>query len=433
MNNLILIISLLFSFTFLYLLHKKKVGPSNIFVLSFLVPSILVVIYKDYFSTDISINTILVLNILIAMFSIGEFSQSTKRKKLCKKVITMLEFHIGKKLFYIFILVIIVNLYIQYRYLMQIGSLMGASNLISAYAVSRLALVEYQNTGNIEVQMPYYGILISLIASCIEICCLHIYVYNKAFKGINDTRLIVIIALYFLSLLFSTGRAAFIPVFIHAIYVTLIFYGLKMSIRTVIKKYYKKIIVVVLLFFAVFLMLGAIRQNVDGEKNMEIDSSFTLKTYIAAPVLGLDMYINGGMQRGEYIGEHTFKDFYDYARMFGVPYKRTQFHKEDFYVGKGSSNVYTGIYYWLSDFSFLGACFYSLFLGMIVGYFYYRRSNCASIARIYLGSYLYYSLLLMFYNDQFNAIFSVLMIFKIMVIVYIQKKCLVVRTCINER
>lgn len=423
MTNWILVASLLYLFIFLYLLHNKSVGPSGFLVLSFLIPSVLVLFYDDYFTTYVSIDTILIVNVLIVMFSLGELTQSRKKQLICNKERSLPNLYIHKNVFYLFLLIVLVNFLVQYRYLMQIGTLMGASNLISAYAASRLVLVEYQNTGVIDVQMPFYGVLISIIASCVEIVCLHIYIYNRVFKRVNHNRILLIIMIYCVSLFFSTGRAAFIPVFIHAIYITLLFLTARMPIRQVLKKYYRKIIVVVMVVSSSFLLLGALRQNIDGDGDIEVDPSFTLKTYIAAPILGLDIYINNKMKPSEYIGEHTFKDYYDYARIFGAKYKRSQFHKEDFYVGKGSSNVYTGFYYWLSDFSFWGACLYSLFLGMLIGYFYYKGTNYGNIVRVYFISYLYYSLILMFYDDQFNVIFSVIMMFKIILISYMQRKC----------
>lgn len=83
---------------------------------------------------------------------------------------------------------------------MQLGALKGASSLLEAYAASRLVLVEYQNTGVIEVARPYYGIVLSLLASIVEIICLHIYILNRVVKNYNDKRLLLIIILFFLSL-----------------------------------------------------------------------------------------------------------------------------------------------------------------------------------------------------------------------------------------
>ena len=176
-----------------------------------------------------------------------------------------------------------------------------------------------------------------------------------------------------------------------------------------------------------FLTLGSFRSSIEGDEIAEIDVEWTVATYFAAPIIGLDVYISKGIKQSTYIGEHAFRDYYDYARIFGANYKRSQFHKDDFYVGKGSSNVYTGMYYWLSDFSIFGACIYAIFIGWIVGFFYRRKVNYGSIIECYFRSYIYFCLCMMFFDDQFNNIFSLFLLFKFFFIVYVQKHY------INER
>lgn len=422
MNNWILVFTLLVSFVVLYLIHNKMIGPSNVLVLSFLIPSILIIAYDDYFSYEISLETILIINFLIGMFSLGEWFLSERRCNLKKTPICQSPIILGKKLYYTFLLITICNTYVQYNYLMQLGALKGASSLLEAYAASRLVLVEYQNTGVIEVARPYYGIVLSLLASIVEIICLHVYILNRVVKNYNDKRLLLIIILFFLSLFFATGRYAFIPIIVHLVYLLIVFLKTKMNVALIFKKYRKTILATLFAGATVFVGLGILRSGTDDNNAADLDAKFTVTTYIAAPIIGLDIFVKDGIERSAYVGVHTFRDFYDYSRFFGVSYKRIQFHKEDFSAGKGSSNVYTGFYYWLSDFGLIGAFIYALILGLICGSYYYRKPNLLSISEIYIRSFLYYSLVMMFYDDQFNNLFSVFMIFTIIVLKYTQKR-----------
>lgn len=421
MNNLILIFTLIIAFVLLYKIHNKKFGPSNILVLSFGIPSVLIVIFSDYFSYEVSIETIVVINLLVGMFAIGEMTQSKRIVKGHASKMCYPNFVIGKRLYYVFLGIVLFNTYVQYKYLMQLGALKGASGLIEAYAASRLILVEYQNSGVIEVARSYSSILLSLVATIVEIVCVHVYVLNRVVKKYNDKRLLIVVIVYFISLFFSSGRYAFVPVIIHLAYLVIVFLEMKMQIGLILKRYRKKILAIALIGGAVFVALGMLRSGTDGNAE-ELDAKFTVTTYVAAPIIGLDIYIKNGMKRAPYIGSHAFRDYYDYARLFGASYKRIQFHKEDFHAGKGSSNVYSGFYYWLSDFGLLGASFYALFLGLIVGHYYFRKPNLYSISEIYLRSFLYYALVMMFYDDQFNNLFSLFMLVTIVALNYIQRR-----------
>ena len=420
MNNFILVLALVLLYGISYALHGKRIGPSNVLVLAFLLPALLVLYFDSYFSHQVSFITIAIISSLLCSFILGEVFSAiflNMRRSGKEKIVN---FRIGKGWYYFFLLISLSNVFVQYDYLMQVGKLFGATNIVAAYASTRLMLIEYQNTGQIEVHMPYYALLLSMLALCIEVVCFHIYVYKRVVDNVNMKRLLPVIFLYFLSLLFSTGRAAYFPVLVHAIYSLFVIFRYRYKPSNLVKKYFAKIVLGCILGGSLFLVLGALRQNTDGDDHVEINTSETIATYVAAPILGLDIYICNGMKRSNYIGEHTFRTYYDLARIFGVPYKRTQFHKADFHVGKGSSNVYTGFYYWISDFGFLGACLYSMILGVLLGYFYNRKPILHNVLEIYFRSFLYFAVLMMFFDDQFNSIFDVFLVLKLLIIYYLQ-------------
>lgn len=419
--NVILLISLCFLFVLAYILHGRRIGPSNIFVLSFLIPTIVVILYEDYFNYEISSDTILIVFVILLLFVIFESIPNAIKKK---QIVIQRRpvYNIPKSYFFIGLIVIIINLWLQYRYLMEVGAYYGANNFVSAYAATRLMLVDYQNTGISVVRMPSYSIIFSVLSASIEIVGAHIFIYKRLFEKKTDLRLLIIIVLYIITLIISTSRASFFPVIIHLIYVFLICAKQLYSRTVLIKKYLFKSLILIILGCVFFLYIGALRVSSDADDIAEVDASWTVASYVGAPIIGLDLYVKKGLKRTEYFGEHSFRTYYDIARLLGIPYKRPQFHKEDFYVGKGGSNVYTGLYYWISDFSMWGAFLYAAFWGWLIGLFYQKEPSVEKITGIYVRSFFYYVLAMMFFDDQFNSIISIMMLLRLLIIYILQKK-----------
>ena len=307
---------------------------------------------------------------------------------------------------------------------MAVGAEYGATNFISAFAVTRYMLIDYANTGMTEVRMPYSSIIISMLANCVEILCMHLFLYKKILFKDTDKLLLSIIVVYFISLAFSTGRMAFFPAIIHGVY-TANFFSSPGTMKNYLRKHFVKLSIIMLLFSIAFLGMGSLRENTSGDTDVNLSPTYTIATYIGAPLLALDMKLNKEGYGSGYFGEHTLREIYDYARLLGVPIPRSQFHEDTIYIGNGDTNVYTGFYYWIKDFSVLGAFIYAALLGYIFGICYYKKYRKENIARCYLSSYLYFAMLMMFFDDQFNSIWSVNLLFCLLILRYFQKRVFV--------
>lgn len=424
MNNWILFCWFLILFTLFYLTYHRRIGPSSIFILSLMVPLFVVLINDSYFMYEIGIESIIIITIVLVLFHsfslIPLYYKKYKKEKRIKDVVYKVV--IPKKWILIAYLIVSTNLIIKYKYIMAVGAEYGASNLISAYAATRLMLIDYANTGVADVRLPYYAIIIGLLSGCTEILCIHMALYKKIILREFDKRLWGIVIISVAALFLETGRAAFFPVIVHTVYLIIVFLDISRSIGTFVSKHLLKIASIISVGIFLFLVMGSLRQDKEGSGEIELSASNTLATYVGAPIIGLDIYIKRGIEQNDYWGEHTFREYYDWARIFGVPYKRSQFHKDDFYAGKGSSNVYTGLYYWLGDFNIWGTFIYAIFLGFIFGNIYSRKPDYGNIWECYLKSFFYFCLIMMFFDDQFNNIWSVNMVLRLSVIYYFQKK-----------
>lgn len=403
-----------------------RIGPSNILVLTFTFPLIVVLFYSSYFSYAMGYDTILILSLILITFHVFECISMKINDKLslysCKEECNQYQVIVGKEWVILAFIIVLANFVVRYRYIMAVGAQYGATNLISSLAAARLMIIEYHNSGEADVALPYYAILLSFVAGWVNILCMHIFLYKKIILKQMDIKLGIIILIFLSSQIFSTGRASFFPIAVHTVYLLIIFLNIGDYFVQFVRKHLIKVVTTFLCASLMFLVMGSMREDKEGEGDVELPFTFVVTTYAGAPILGLDVYVRNGMKRAYYFGEHTFREFYDYARIFGVSYKRSQFHKDDFFVGKGSSNVYTGLYYWISDFSLIGAFVYSAFLGLIFGYFFSSRANLTNVAGCYIRSFFYYALILMFYDDQFNNLWGIYMLSTFCVVYFFQKK-----------
>lgn len=430
MNNWLLFFILIALFVLFYYSHNRKIGPSNILVLTFMFPLVIVLFLDSYFSYEIGLETIIILSSVLLTFHFCELLPVLFKSKIRKN-----NYYQDEGQYVVFVkptwlilayIIVFINLVFKYQYIMAVGAQYGASNLISSLAAARIMLIDYQNTGDAVVRLPFYSIIITMISGWINILCMHLFLYKKVVQKEMDWKLFGIVAIFILSLIFTTGRAAFFPVAIHVIYLLILFSNISDRIIYNLRKKAVKVFSVVTVAFLLFVVMGSLRSSgEDEDEEVRMPISFVVATYAGAPIIGLDVYVKKGMQQAYYFGEHTFREFYDYARILGVPYKRSQFHKDDFYAGKGSSNVYTGLYYWISDFTLWGSLAYAALLGLIFGTFYSSKPRFENVAECYLRSYFYYALLLMFYDDQFNTIWSINLFVTLLVVNYFKNKFIV--------
>ena len=424
MNNWLLFFSLLFLFIISYRIHGRKFGPSNLLEAVLIVPALLLIIRQDIIQYEMSMATIFIVFSLIVFFQIGEafiLSQAGKTGFIKTEPLFL---DINKKYAIAALLIELFFIYVRYKLLMSTGSSYGADNILTAYAANRLN--DVQNAD--EATLPSYYILLSHIAGSIEVVSLHVLLLQKiVFKRPVNWILAAAVLVYFVSLLFDAGRMAAMPSIIHFLYLVLFFSNI--PLKAFIKRYFFKAMIFIFSASIVFFLLGALRSkdNIDDIQNISFDPTAQVALYVGSPLVGLDVYVNNGMQTYNYIGEHSLKSIYNILRKVGINTEIPQLHEEKFYTTNLESNVYTGLSYWIKDYSIYGAYTYAMFLGAIFGYVYIyqkRKMKTGDIISCFYVSTMYFALFSVFFNDQFYTLITLDTAFSL-ICIYVAKKTMV--------
>ena len=429
-NNVLLLIILLILFSVFYIAHNRKFGPSNLFALVFIIPLSVVILEDSLISYTISMQTIGIIVVSLLVFFLGEIMVYRSGHIVPRKEYPPYRLEVKNKYAIIALAIQLVNVYINLKYLREVGNYYGTNDLIGAYTINRVKAIEATETGELDVPYPSYFYLVSIIAVSVQVCCLHILASNKIKYGqrlMDNKYLFFSVLLFVLSLIFNGGRASFFPVIVHVLYLTLVSFR-SLSFADYFKKNRFKVLVWLSVGIICFFALGNLRNmaSADDTGNLSFDVEETMAGYIGAPLVGLDLYVKDGMKQYPHIGQQTFGTIYSVLEHVGYHVETPQFHQDDFYVGKIKSNVYMGLSLWLKDFSIPGAWLFLFFLGCIYGYIFYleqiRRVNPTNIALNYLFAYMYFALSMSFFDSQYYTILSTSMIYKLFIIYFIQKK-----------
>ena len=414
MNNWILFLILTFLFISFYLLRGKKFGASNIFVLTYLIPLIVILLYFGrihYVICEI-------------VFFIGEtvFLRTVKQNSKPQ----FENYEIKQPYLILMYAIQLLNIWVGYRFIKDVGSSVGSDNFMVSLFAARKYLTDAETSlvKDVVVTKASYAGIVHSLSLASEVICIQLYLTKRIVYGEKgDRRYLGVVVLYFLSLLFETGRSAYLYPIVHVVYLMLFFIKQKMRISQYLFKNLPKVLITVSLLWVVFLFLGFLRGDTDGDAS-EVDSSGTLIGYVGAPIVGFDMYIMKGAPRNKYIGEWMFQNYYVKAVNWGIIPSMDDFKIESYQYGVLESNVNSAAYRWISDFGYLGAVLFVFILGCIFGVVnsYERtRMKGSSFWGIYYVSLLYASLIMSFFGDVFYAAFSYAQIYMIIAIYVIKR------------
>ena len=346
MTNILLLLLLVLLFAISYSVHGKKVSPSGVLIIAFIVSAAVFVLLQLQIQYELSIDSVFIIFSVLVFFLVGEcfstyMGADLKKKTWFKEIIYKSNFP------EIVLLVQIINLYLGYKYIMQVGAYYGASDFISAYASNRLHTLEFELNGEVIIPRTLPLRLSLMLADAFEIMALHIVMMQKMLlKAKVDKLLLASIFLYFLSLFFNSGRSAFYPFIVSVMYFFLRFRKGKIKL-SFIRKHLVSIAAVVFLGGFLWMFLGSIRQEstLSGDVEYEFNPAMTVAVYVGSPLAGFDIYLKRGMYSNEYWGENTFKGIYDVLRKFGIMNEnRPVLHEEKFYLKEVEANVYTGLF-----------------------------------------------------------------------------------------
>ena len=398
--------------------HRQR--PSFALIFPMLISACVVICFQSVIQYEISLLAVTVLFVMMCFFVLGEFSALIVDRSITRKT-TFFEIRPSLAFKRLSLLVVLVNFILQLNFIRDVGNVYGAADLLSSYAANRLNTLELQQTGMSKIDPPGYISLVSVLATGIEILCLHILLLDKLKlkKTKVDKYLLFTVIIYFASLFFNSGRAAFVPVVVHLFYLVLRFSN--KSLSSLIKTNKVLFSIAGAIIFTLFLLLGNLREksSLSGDVNFDVDGNYMTALYIGGPLVGFDIYVNKGMPpydnkgftRNEYIGQGTFKEIYNVLRKFGIDTKRPVLHEEKFYLKEIEANVYTGFCHLIRDFGLYGSLLFMFVIGAVISHLdvlvQKNRIGYDNVIGLYTMSWIYFSLLAMFYTNEFYFLFSV--------------------------
>ena len=255
------------------------------------------------------------------------------------------------------IVVIIVDIYIEYHYIMAFSAAYGFASDFFEAMVQYKIITTFKDADAILVPAPWYRGPLMSVGCCLAYFSIYVFFQQKV---LADKLCIIYgsnILLYAVYSLMGGSRSEIFRVITACIFIWYFFYrinkGELFNIKPVFIKIMLLLIVVSLFFISFIYIVGR------SEADMNLEEVITsLFIYAGAPIFNLDIYLqNPWKQVHGIFGELTFVRFISWLGMkmgdtsliyeFDIPFLS--------YQNYNLGNVYTTFYPFIYDFGFLGA------------------------------------------------------------------------------
>ena len=330
-------------------------NPGVIFSAMFLLFSFFCCLANFFIGIDIEeIVTIAVILLGIGIFTFFNYVLGRRyefKKMVVKKCeITSLWGVIG-------IIVLILDIYIEYNYIMTFSAAYGLASDFFEAMVQYKIITTLKDADAILVPSPWYRGFFITIGSCFAYFSIYVFFQKKI---CNDKFSIIygsVILLYSIFSLMGGGRSETFRVVTACIFIWYFFYrihkGEHFNIRPVFLKIIFLLSAVSLFFISFIYIVGRSQADMDFEA-----VAMSMFIYAGAPIFNLDIYLqNPWKQVHGIFGELTFVRFISWLGMkmgdtsliyeFDIPFLS--------YQNYNLGNVYTTFYPFIYDFGFLGA------------------------------------------------------------------------------
>jgi oligosaccharide repeat unit polymerase len=355
---------------FILLLIEYSINGKNILscglisVCMYIISTMTIVIYMDYFQYDITFKTVWVIILSLILLCIGEaiFLKYSKKKEVSLELKQNKEKPI--RISYVSLTIIIIfSIIVDYFCFKNLFSALSNTgvygNIFAQFESARSFLVyageEYSK-----------GILLSqscVIAECLSLFCLFAYFYNKIYHNVKCTSYLIPIVLYILQLLSSTGRTGYIGLITVACIIIFVFQKDKTKwSRENDKKIIKYGIEAILIFFIIFRISGYIT----GTSHLS-SMSENIAKYVGSSIIGLDIFLNSSYTLNSIESSETLRNLLLFLKKFGFNISYYSSHLEKFSYGNGISNVYTGLRSSIKDYTLFGMFISRFMLGNFYG------------------------------------------------------------------
>lgn len=330
-------------------------NPGVIFSAMFLLFSFFCCLANFFIGIDIEeIVTIAVILLGIGIFTFFNYVLG-RRYELKKMVVKKCE--ITSLWGVIGIIVLILDIYIEYNYIMTFSAAYGLASDFFEAMVQYKIITTLKDADAILVPSPWYRGFFITIGSCFAYFSIYVFFQKKI---CNDKFSIIygsVILLYSIFSLMGGGRSETFRVVTACIFIWYFFYrihkGEHFNIRPVFLKIIFLLSAVSLFFISFIYIVGRSQADMDFEA-----VAMSMFIYAGAPIFNLDIYLqNPWKQVHGIFGELTFVRFISWLGMkmgdtsliyeFDIPFLS--------YQNYNLGNVYTTFYPFIYDFGFLGA------------------------------------------------------------------------------
>ncbi|TWT14436.1 O-antigen polymerase [Streptococcus sp. sy010] len=407
--SIIIILSLLFLIFNYYISDNDFLAPSIVFILMFLVQSVMCLIATSYLNITFNMEVLIILLISYLIFTIFNVYNAVILKKTTN-VVAGIKTATSRKLYFLPLsssVSWIINglsvllIYSNYKFLQRLSNAYGGtrslSEMISLY--DRLTKFRPEVYRSLGVHRPFYYTALSLLVLAGSYLTIYILVNNFIVnKKINWLQMLTAVLLI-IEMYFSGSRS---PIFRVITFVAFLYYifsirnGLQHRERQkIFSKFLRWGIVLTIVFLSTLSLYG--RSN-----SYSLFHYFFI--YVGAPLWNLDTFIQTHSlpQMTQAFGEQTFIAFHNSFLRSGflldLPFVKAN-------AAYGLGNVYTTFYQFLHDFGWLGL----VPLVTIIVWYYsgsYRKilmtkNEPVIDFRLFVYAYLINDLIMLFFSNRF--------------------------------
>ena len=171
--------------------NKKLLSPTLILFAGFTVSVFSIIINRDLFGRDISLNTYLVIIISLIAWGVGEILSKSAYIKIKKPIVNLAPKYMilpSNRILFISCLIIFGVAVSEYYRFINIGKSLGGDNFLLYYGLVREHVVEGQNSG---VQLNKFAATKTVVAMItlsriLTYFLIVLFFYNKYFPDINS-------------------------------------------------------------------------------------------------------------------------------------------------------------------------------------------------------------------------------------------------------
>ena len=414
-----------------YINNKKLLSPTLILFAGFTVSAFSILINRDFFGRDISLNTYLIIIVSLIAWGVGEILSKLAYTKINKPIFSFepkYKILPSNRILFVSCIIICGVAISEYYRFTNIGKLIGGDNFLLNYGLIRKYVVQEQNSGAQSSMFAATRTVVAMItlAKTLTYFFIVLFFFNKFFHGVKKYIYLFPVLFYLPILFFSTSRSTFLELFSFVFLTMLLIKFQSKGWGKDSFKILRKMTIPLLVLIIGFYSIGFVRSNGIGPL-ISIEMFNTLSKYFGSSIYGLDVLINSKIPQSRYLAEQTIPILYSILEKFGFAFEKLPLHSEFFDIGNGAdtSNIYTALRKPIIDFGILGMLCTRVCMGFIYGlifrYYSNNLNNPYSIGTYVIFPILYWPIMYYIFVDLFNYFFQFSFIETLVTLVFLNR------------